>query len=201
MGKTSIQWTDFSWNPIRARDRQGHWGHYCEKISSGCANCYASRMQKRFGMPEFPGQKPTGLMPDVYLDEKRLKEPLSWRTPRKVFVCDMSDLFGPWVPSDWLNRIFSVMEQCTRHTFQVLTKRTKAMADYLSWRWGEGRIPSRNIWVGTSVENQQRADERIPHLLRCPAAVRFLSAEPLLGPIDLSAYLGELHWVIVGGES
>src|SRR4051812_14412431 len=237
MGKTSIQWTDYSWNPLRAwlvgdESDDGPTGHYCEKVSPGCALCYASRMQRRFRMPAFPGQR-TQEQRDagdvgVYLDEKRLNEPTTWRGPRKVFVCDMSDLFGEWVRDEWLNRIFTMMEQaCDRHgvrpTYQILTKRPERMAKYLGWRWGEGRIPARNIWLGGSAENQEWADKRIPKLLATPAAVRFVSAEPLLGPIDLlkdnglagwdylrgwnphaepeGANTSRIDWVIVGGES
>lgn len=271
MSKTSIEWTDDSHNPIRARLRdaahagltRGGYGsgvgHYCEKISSGCAHCYSSTTQPRFGMPEFLGVQNGEPAVDVFLDEVRLVEPLSWRRPRKVFLCDMTDLFGPWVPFEWIDKIFAVMALTPHITWQILTKRPERMAEYLAtrtaiddshrvdrlpqWyqvytRWfdegyGGGRFfdterdwdrahdaaekvdPTRtlsNIWLGTSCEDKKRADERIPHLLRCPAAIRFLSCEPLLGPIDFGDEdeihgpfsrldLGLIHWVIVGGES
>lgn len=177
----------------------------------------------------------------VRLHEDVLPEPLHWRRPRRIFVCSMSDLFHKDVPFEFVDRVFSVMALCPQHTFQVLTKRPERMAEYLGsrsksakfWidacptgrtlRWehpGEChslvRFPLRNVRLGTSCENQAAADKRIPHLLRCPAAVRFLSCEPLLGPIDLSAFMGGeyatpmgsepnynfgIHQVIVGGES
>jgi protein gp37 len=285
MGATSIEWTDFSWNPIRARRRDGApksrkggygsgVGHYCEKLSPGCALCYSSTSQPRFGMPEFPGARKLETLPvigaggavsvsdqvEVFLDAARLREPLTWRTPRKVFVCDMTDLFGPWVPDAFVDKVFAVMALTPHHTYQVLTKRPERMAAYLlddtlpgrlyrlvndwldegaagflgrywnqahnvtEWRTDgdptepEWNLPLPEVWLGTSIEDQKRADERIPHLLRCPAAVRFLSCEPLLGPIDLrdmngalSAWRvvgavdcvdpGGIDWVIVGGES
>ncbi len=126
----------------------------------------------------------------------------------RCFIGDMTDIFGEWVPDDLLNRLFSqVLEIRTDVTWQILTKRAERMRAYLSWRWGEGRIPSRHIHVGVSVENQHFADERITLLLQTPAALRFISAEPLLGPIDLDSPVlqadsdGYLDWVIVGGES
>lgn len=274
MSKTTIEWTDESWNPIRAEDQDGHKGHYCEKISPGCANCYASRMQRRFHMPTFPGRQKgeryalhegetsvcvTGGL-SVYLDDTRLVEPLSWRRPRKVFVCDMSDLFGAWVPFEWIDRVFAVMALTPHVTYQVLTKRPERMAEWLDDRGlkpekeypdadyrsrpghPQERIrdealtmcdkrhgvpslfdwPLPNVWLGTSVEDQRNADARIPHLLRCPAAVRFLSVEPLLSPIIFASPAGTIEyangevspvvcnplttvpgidWVIVGGES
>lgn len=236
MQLTSIEWTDMSWNPIRARRREGGQrvpGHYCEKISSGCAHCYASRTQPRFGMPQFPGERAGAGGPDVeaFLDEDALNDMLRSRKAggKKVFVCDMSDLFGRWVPDEWIDLIFAVMALCPQHTFQILTKRPERMADFMasvsdvrlanaantitrkrggSLPRGNGdRIfqwPPRNCWLGTSIENQVTADERTHHLLHCPAAVRFLSAEPLLGPIDLRLLPGEadcVQWCIVGGES
>ena len=175
--------------------------------------------------------------------QDRLVDPLKWQTPRRVFVNSMSDLFHESVPFEFIDRVFAVMALCPRHTFQVLTKRPERMAEYMSTRWrkdGDGgshahavwnakvamqgkpvspmEWPLPNVWLGTSVEDQSRADERIPHLVKCPAAVRFLSCEPLLGPLDLSAYFGGKYvglpgdvvhnnynfgvdWAIVGGES
>lgn len=247
MGATTIEWTDHSINPIRARDlRSGGVGHYCEKISTGCKHCYASRLQPRFKLPEFFGANPKyPSLPEVddlgrvrvdahrvvVLDESKLAEVLARKKPTRYFWCDMTDLFGSWVPDGWIDRCFATMALTPQHTHQVLTKRTELMAAYLVMiederdmqRWGNaaaeianspcasGRIedcdwPLPNVWLGTSCENQPTADERIPHLLNCPAAVRFLSCEPLLGPIDLEGLLtGEcrngIGWVIVGGES
>lgn len=169
--------------------------------------------------------------------ENRLTDPLHWKKPRRVFVNSMSDLFHESVPFEFIDRVFAVMALCPQHTFQVLTKRPERMAEYLNtpgrmdrfiWRAmlspAQEFVPDHkphtwplpNVWLGTSVEDQARADERIPHLLRCPAAVRFLSCEPLLGSIRLNTGIyemsgrrfsgtrindGQIHWVIVGGES
>jgi protein gp37 len=208
--KTSIEWTDASWTPIRARN------------------------------------KLTGKV--GWLDEKMLLQPLSWREPRMVFVCSMTDLFADFVPDEWIDRVFAVMAMAPQHTFQVLTKRAERMREWFSLpvkNWYDGRAilvdrasriispaheaghywPLPNCWLGVSAEDQKRADERIPHLLATPSAVRFVSAEPLLGPIDLTNldHLGTLRrdgihgisaiwknnaigracldWIIVGGES
>lgn len=200
MSSTSkIEWTDATWNPIRFRNQNGKVGHYCEKVSPGCAHCYAERMQPRFGnrIRYNAADLSKG---NVFLDEKVLMQPLRWKKPRMIFVCSMSDLFGEFVDDETIDRVFSIMGECRSHTFQVLTKRPERMAEYLNGKIQVGKrirsraeqlvyvpleIPLSNVWPGTSVEDQQRADERIPHLLRCPAVVRFLSCEPLLGPIDL----------------
>lgn len=121
------------------------------------------------------------------LDEAELRKMLTYKpaSGKRVFIADMTDLFGEWVPEDLLNQLFSkVLEIRTDVTFQLLTKRAERMRNYLAWRWGEGRIPSRHIHLGVSVENQTTADERIPHLLRTPAAVRFLSCEPLIASVE-----------------
>ncbi|HEV3341411.1 MAG TPA: DUF5131 family protein, partial [Pirellulales bacterium] len=133
MGVTSIQWTDHSWNPIRANDsRNGATGHYCEKVSPGCTNCYASAMQRRFRMPEFDGRQLNVDSPIVpYLDEKTLMGPLKRKKPTKYFVCDMTDLFGRWVPDVWIDSVFAVAAMCPQHTFQVLTKRHERMFLYM----------------------------------------------------------------------
>ena len=209
MGRTSIEWTDFSVNPIRARVG-GHGdpfaplrhGHYCEKISPGCAHCYSSRMQRRFGMPEFGEQRQRDDV-EVYFELKALEEVLRRQKPTRWFWCDMTDLFGAWVPDEWIDRCLAVMALTPQHTHLVLTKRAERMCDYSQriandfdhglarafanhrhWRW-----PLSNVWWGCSVENQKYADERIPLLLQTPAAVRFVSAEPLLGPVDLARWL------------
>jgi protein gp37 len=271
--KTSIEWTDSSWTPIRARNKAtGKQGHYCQKISPGCANCYADAMN---------GWRGTGIpyavdkfdQVELYLDEKALLDPLKWKKPRMIFVCSMTDLFAEFVPDEWIDWLFAVMALSPQHTFQVLTKRPRRMLGYLGqrttsnvYRWIGGddepekqfemalRVQSQmldlfkiapaaalnraselnelapwfplpNVWLGTSVENQKYADERIPLLLQTPAAVRFISAEPLLGPVALN-YLHhdgtvevdalngthgvlrphqgineKLDWVICGGES
>lgn len=210
---TKIEWTDATWNPVVG----------CTAVSAGCANCYAARLSatRLRSQPQYDGLATlsAGGMPQwtgaVRLIPERLNQPLHWRKPRKVFVCDMSDLFHYDVPFEFIDRVFAVMALCPQHTFQVLTKRPERMAEYLrghdasyfrarpafeSFRSWIGRhnivdgmktfrsLPSDpfpNLWLGTSVEDQQAANERIPHLLRCPAAVRYLSCEPLLGAVDL----------------
>lgn len=215
---TAIEWTDRTWNPVTG----------CTKVSPGCDHCYAESIAERFrGGPAFPN----GF--DVQLREHKLTEPLRWRKPSKVFVNSMSDLFHDAVPDEYIARVFAVMALAPRHTFQVLTKRHARMRSLLSSPafadlvdaesipydrspLGHRRIslPLRNVWLGVSTENQQWADIRIPALLDTPAAIRFVSAEPLLGPIDLIEAGGvhdspprtglirpPLDWVIVGGES
>ena len=229
MSGTSIEWTEETWNPVTG----------CTKVSPGCQHCYAERFSERFrGVPGHPYE--TGF--DVTLRPERLAKPLGWKKPRRVFVNSMSDLFHEDVPDEFIDRVFAVMSMAHWHTFQVLTKRAVRMRDYLASRsknvkyWEKPaqeldypfirllQFPFQNIWLGVSVEDQKRADERIPLLLETPAAVRFVSAEPLLGPINfdsthesdpcssnfLSGIEGEriydgkkcaLDWVIVGGES
>lgn len=182
MDRSTIEWTDSTWNPATG----------CTKLSAGCANCYAYTLaeQKR-GTAAFPH----GF--DLQLRPHKLTDPDHWRTPRRVFVNSMSDLFHPGIPVDYVRQVFAVMARNPRHQFQVLTKRpgrALALAPSLPW-------PA-HIWMGVTVENQHVA-ARIGVLLRLPAPVRFLSCEPLLGPLDLTPYLatGGLHWVIDGGES
>ena len=172
---TKISWTDKSWNPVTG----------CTPVSGGCAHCYAKRWMRRWGM-DFSKVK---LHPD------RLEKPLRWKKPRMVFVPSMGDLFHEDVPDEFIQSVFNTMWNAPRHTFQILTKRPQRMRDYLNahrtW-WGE--YPQwGHVWLGVSVENQARADERIPLLLETPAAVRFVSAEPLLGPLDLTPWLPHLH--------
>ena len=195
--KTGIEWTDATWNPVTG----------CTKVSEGCDHCYAETIAHRFA-----GTKayPNGF--DVTLRPERLDQPLRWKRPRKVFVNSMSDLFHSDVPDDYIAQVFEVMTKAQQHTFQVLTKRPGRMRSLLSRRsfrdnfahWGQP-WPLPNVWLGTSVETQRWADVRIPLLLDTPAAIRFLSCEPLLGPIDLFAWNIDrgmrVDWVIVGGES
>jgi protein gp37 len=176
-----IEWTDATWNPVTG----------CTKISAGCKNCYAERMAERLqamGTPQYRNGFALTLQP------KMLELPLRWRKPRRVFVNSMSDLFHKDVPLDYMQRVFRVMERCPQHEFQVLTKRPEVAAGYadqLPW-------PS-NIWLGTSVENALVL-HRVESLREAPAAVRFLSVEPLLGPLPRLPLRG-IDWVIVGGES
>jgi len=220
---TSIEWTDASWNPIRGL--KGRWS--CTKVSPGCQNCYAEAMNVRFGGPPY-----TVGEDGLRLDYEALELPLRWRKPRRVFVCSMTDLFDTRVPAPWIEKIFDVMVRASHHTYQVLTKRSNRMRDILGPRprgiglyAAEGLVPRPwpHIWLGVSVEDQERADERVPDLLETPAAVRFVSAEPLLGPVDFTRVDGstrdalkgydfeliepwpdnppKVDWVIVGGES
>lgn len=179
---TKISWTDETWNPIRGT--KGMW--HCTKVSEGCRNCYAERFNIRKGGPEYVVGADT-----LRLDEKVLAKPLHWKKPRMVFVCSMTDLFHEDVPFKWIADVFTVMGMSTQHTYQILTKRPQRLREFYEWNYPGGVYAKDwleswpNVWLGVSVENQQAADERIPLLLEVPAAVRFLSIEPLLGPVDL----------------
>lgn len=220
---TSIQWTDKSWNPVRG----------CSLVSAGCASCYAMKQAHRFSGMGRPYENLTEIGPkgprwngNIMLVPEELKAPLTWRTPCRVFVNSMSDLFHEDVPDSFIDQVMRAMANTKRHTYQVLTKRPARMLTYLSGWWKRcyqdfesGAYipvnPCHHIWFGVSVENQETADERIPLLLQTPAAVKFLSCEPLLGPIDLAMALEPFHshdpmlnrnvapvqWAIVGGES
>jgi protein gp37 len=201
-----------TWNPIRARNlKTGQFGWYCVHMTTGCEFCYAEALNVQGGtmLPFKPGHRKDV---EIFLDEKMLANPLSWRQPRMIFVASMSDIFADFVEDAWLDRIFAVMASCQRHIFQLLTKRPQRMLEYCSMRQ-----PLPNVWLGVSCERQPEANQRIPLLLQMPAAVRFISAEPLLGPLDLSAWpervwlrtIGHdgsatrpgLDWVLIGGES
>ena len=183
--KSAIQWTHSTWNPVTG----------CTKVSTGCDNCYAERFAERFrGTPGHPFE--TGF--DLTLRHERLTQPLSWKRPRMIFVNSMSDLFHKDVPREFVDNVFDTMEEADQHVFQVLTKRSPLMRDYLRHRYGSNHSP-RHIWCGVSVEDE-RATARIRHLRESPVSTRFLSIEPLLGPIsDLD--IEGISWVIVGGES
>jgi len=230
---TTIEWTQRpgtkgeTWNPTTG----------CNKLSAGCKHCYAEVMHKRLqamGQAKYQQDFSAG----VVTHADTLSIPLKWKKPRTVFVNSMSDLFHADVPFAFIDQVFAVMALTPQHTYQILTKRPERMAEYFSTRdrfatlppervrpfgatW-EGSItvpftehkhPLSNVWLGTSVEDQKAADERIPHLLMCPAAVRFLSCEPLLGAVDINPFLyrvggsrweqprNDIHWVIAGGES
>jgi len=178
---SSIEWTEATWNPVTG----------CSKISPGCKHCYAERMARRLremGQPRYVH----GF--EVTLQEDVVELPLRWRRPRTIFVNSMSDLFHEDVPLDFLRRVFVTMERASWHTFQVLTKRSarlREVSSQLLW--------PRNVWMGVSVEND-RYISRVHDLVQVPSAVRFLSVEPLLGPIRALPLMG-VDWVIVGGES
>lgn len=218
---TGIQWTDETWNPVTG----------CTKVSTGCKHCYAEKLAPRVfagqltlvgrhGGPTSAVMRPRRFT-DVMVHDDRLDRPLHWRKPRRVFVNSMSDLFHEDVPDEFIAQVFAVMMLARKHTFQVLTKRPDRMRRFVAacpgiaeafhrldhwrvpWEW-----PIPNVWLGVSCENQETADERIPILLDTPAAVRFVSAEPLLGPVELSRYMvwiddacSMLDWIIAGGES
>lgn len=233
MGKTGIQWTDRTFNPVTG----------CTKVSAGCARCYAKTLHDQRhaanlrahsgytingrpalpsdlrGMPDktfpFPACYDTPFE-QVMTHEDRLREPLSWRKPQRVFVGSMTDLFHADVPDSFLDQVFAVMALTPHLTYQLLTKRPERMAEYLIQRDGVNSeikaatlafpqalarrmekpgnpwsLPFPNVWLGTTVEDQDTADRRILELLRCPAAVRFVSFEPLLGPVDVRNYVHE----------
>jgi protein gp37 len=214
MGETTIEWTSRTWNPVRG----------CSLVSSGCQNCYAMGQAHRFSGKGKPFEGLTkarvSLGPvwtgKVRLVPEMLALPLSWRTPQRVFVNSMSDLFHEGLKDHEIAQVFSVMETArTRgHVFQVLTKRAKRMREWVtewarkidyaddSGRGYAGRYD--HVWLGVSAEDQERANERVPELLATPAAVRFVSYEPALGPVDFKPWLygsPKLDWIIVGGES
>jgi protein gp37 len=244
---TGIEWTEATWNPIAG----------CTPVSPGCLNCYAATMSARLaamGQPKYVGLtvKRDGRQVfngKIHFDEAALSIPLKRKQPTMYFVNSMSDLFHEAVPVEFIWKVFAIMASTPWHTYQILTKRPERMAEVMTLHNGaafnlgvlkaahsipgqEGisggwSYPVPNVWLGTSCENQATADERIPHLLKCPAAIRFISAEPLLGPVrllganDTNAYEFEafgmawgdsnhqyerlrepgIHWVIVGGES
>ncbi len=182
---SAIEWTDATWNPVTG----------CTKIGPGCDHCYAERFAERFrGVLGHPYEQ--GF--DLTLRPERLSQPTRWRRHRMIFVNSMSDLFHKNVPDSYVDRVFDVMETTDRHIYQVLTKRSSRLASYVNRRYRGSAAPG-HIWLGVSVEDSQRA-KRIAHLQRANATVRFLSIEPLLGPIGLVDLTG-ISWVIVGGES
>lgn len=182
---TAIEWTDATWNPVTG----------CTKLSPGCDHCYAERFSERFrGVPGHPFER--GF--DITLRPERLLQPLQWKRPRKIFVNSMSDLFHKEVPFSFIDSVFDTMEMADWHIFQVLTKRSSRLRNYINKRYETGHAPE-HIWLGTSVEDRQRLS-RVRHLQETRASVRFLSVEPLLGSLG-AVDLKNIHWVIVGGES
>jgi protein gp37 len=239
---SAIEWTGATWNPLLGCTKVSQGCASCYAIQSAwvkqhnpnpkVSDAYAGLVEKRpDGSLNWTGK--VNLLPE------RLAQPLHWVKPRRIFVNSLSDLFHEQVPDAFIDRVVTVMALASQHTFQVLTKRPERMAAYMQAAperlrddfagftafFSDSDIPQAavnldtwplpNVWLGASTEDQATADERIPHLLRTPAAVRFLSCEPLLGPVDLERYLvlydsvhgepwmsrGELHWVIAGGES
>ena len=183
--KSTIEWTDATWNPVTG----------CTKVSPGCDHCYAETFAERFrGVKGHHFEK--GF--DLTLRPERLEEPLRWRKPRRVFVNSMSDLFHKDVPDEFIATVFNRMAEAGQHTFQVLTKRPERMRRFVA-RYYDGREPWDNVWLGVSIESQE-LDWRADMLQETPAAVRFLSLEPLIGYVG-AWVLDGMDWVIVGGES
>ena len=182
---SAIEWTNASWNPVTG----------CTRLSAGCDHCYAERFSERFrdvpGHPFEPGF-------DLTLRPERLGQPERWRRPRLIFVNSMSDLFHKNIPAEFLGRVFDVMEKVDRHVYQVLTKRSSLMRSFVNRRYA-GKAPPSHIWLGVSIENASTLS-RLRHLKQTNAAVRFVSFEPLLGPVGAVDLTG-IHWVIAGGES
>ena len=174
--KTGIEWTDKTWNPTTG----------CDKVSPGCLHCYAEALTKRF-----PRNFPNGF--DLTLHPERLQEPLRWRTPSRVFVNSMSDLFHDDVPIEFIQQVFAVIQSTPWHIYQILTKRPERLQTLAT-----NLFFPENVWLGVSVENQNYVS-RLEYLRDAPASVRFISCEPLLGAVNLN--LTGIHWVIVGGES
>lgn len=247
--KTEIAWTNATWSPLRVRVKQnateiardkgytslvqiaekmaGRVGPHCERVSDGCSNCYAESNNHRC-LPSngtgLPYDRRSRDLVEPFVDEKILAEPLKWRTPKRIFVENQSDLFGEWVPDEMIDQVFAVMALCPQHVWQVLTKRPKRMAKYYAkpqgfgFTWREGYIqnaiyainkaqhfaltrwPLPNLWLGVSVEDQKTADERIPALLQTPAAVRFVSYEPALAAVDLAPYLQPMWNTVTGAQ-
>jgi protein gp37 len=188
---TAIEWTDATWNPVTG----------CSRVSPGCDHCYAETLSLRFGWSKKPWT-PGNAAENVVLHPERLRKPLSWREPRMVFVISMSDLFHERIPTGFLRQVLDVMEACPQHTFQVLTKRPERALAHLS----AYRKVLPNVWVGVSIETAQFA-WRASVLREVPAAVRFISAEPLLGSLfdggraHWNLDLTGIDWLIAGGES
>lgn len=220
---TKIEWTDETWSPVVG----------CTKVSAGCQNCYAERMMYRqvcmgaarheknpdsnedawiaySGVMDEDTHKWNG---EVSLRYDQLDQPLHWRKPRRIFVCSMSDLFHEAVSFEFIDKVAMTIALAPQHTYQILTKRPeRALACHHRWlnKSDTNNLFQKNVWLGVSVENQKAADERIPILLQIPAAVRFVSFEPLLKPLDVSQYLQMVHrldkrdkvdWAIIGAES
>lgn len=240
MQKTNIEWTDYSASLLKYRNgKTGKIVWHCEKVSPGCAHCYAESMANRFGGGPFNAK----VTPDVqpFFDEEEARKILRSKAiaGKRIFVNDMTDWAGDWVSDEIIDRHFAVFALREDVTFQLLTKRAERMRDYMLWKskartldraakWYSAahhyrggatffipKLPLPNVWLGVSVEDQKRADERIPLLLQTPAAVRFLSVEPMLGPVNLRCasrlterneqpqprWIEQLDWVICGGES
>jgi protein gp37 len=182
---SSIEWTDATWNPVSG----------CTKVSTGCDNCYAERIAERFrGVKGHPFE--SGF--DLTFRPHKIAQPLSWRSPKRIFVNSMSDLFHKDVPKEFIDAVFDTMERAHWHVYQLLTKRSSLMRRYVNQRYADRAAPP-HIWLGVSVEDRQ-ALIRVTHLRQARATIRFISFEPLLEDLD-SIDLTHIHWAIAGGES
>lgn len=180
---SKIEWTEKTWNPVTG----------CTKVSQACTNCYAEVMAKRLsGMPASKEKYKNGFK--LTLHPESLEEPLKWKKPQMAFVVSMGDLFHEDVPFEFIDRVFDIIRKTPQHTYQVLTKRAKRMAEYF-----DTRFTPKNVWLGVTCEHAQHY-QRISYLRQIPATVRFLSCEPLLSDMH-DIYLGGIDWVITGGES
>jgi len=186
MNKTGIQWTDITWNPVTG----------CDPISPGCDHCYAEVMARRFAGRKGWGPKDDPFGVTYRIQRLAVKFP---KKPKRIFVCSMADLFHPKVPSQFIRQVFKVIHENPAHTFQILTKRPEKMARECA-KWMPGSFLP-NLWLGVTAENQAMANKRIPILREIPAALRFVSCEPLIGPIEFDYYLDWIDWVIIGGET
>lgn len=225
---TTIEWTDATWNPITGCTLVSEGCRHC--YAATLAATRLKNHPSRTGLARINAAGEAKFTGEVRLNKDWLDQPLRWGRPRRIFVCAHGDLFHEAVPDEWIDHVFAVMALAPQHTFQVLTKRPERAREYLSSLLREfGQLvgwtvrfrdaarkagallgdlssirattwPLPNVWIGTSVEDEATADARIPHLLATPAAVRFVSAEPLLGPVS-GVDLSGIHWVIVGGES
>ena len=204
---SKIEWTDSTWNPLLARELESRKvGYHCVKCGPECSNCYAEAFNKRnlpsrgTGLP-FAASS-TGRV-EMFIDDEAVDQPRRWKRSRKIFVCSMTDLFGEFVDFELIDRVFDVMRDCPHHTFQVLTKRPELALEYCDSR-GIESLPD-HIWFGATAGTQEMARIRLPYLAQIPAKVRFVSAEPLLGLLDLERFWTAdrcpFQWVIVGGES
>ncbi len=211
---TKIEWTNRTWNPIIG----------CSKCSPGCDNCYAEKMAKRIVLMNRNNETRDNYLSALnqYLNWNNhavfcrniINKPFRWKKPSMIFVCSMGDLFHESVPFGSIRTVFNVIYDNPHHTFQILTKRPERMAEFFNWLYQPVTFP--NLWLGVTAENQEQADKRIPILLQIPAAIRFVSVEPMLGPVDVMKYLVApaggtpeeteiyhdwIDWIICGGET
>jgi len=187
--RTKIEVTEATWNPITG----------CSPVSPGCRRCYAARFAKRLaGRYGYPKDDPFS----ITVHEDRMAQPIHWKKPRHIFVGSMGDLFHSGIPEDALQLVFEVMDMADHHTYMIITKRPEKM-----YQWFTAMDPklkdrlARHFWVGVSAEDQKRADERIPILLRAYPGLKLVCLEPLLGPVDISSWIERIDWVITGGET